>query len=297
MSCPQVCFTTLQNPQPTTTPLLTKWCFTPEPEENEVSTGYGAPPPSSYAPSSPVLPPPPPQQGFDLGNKEFIKHNNSNYSSPTRLLSRPASSSTTSTSIKPASTSAFPLRERGACLPTAALKLWGNPGWPNWRSLVDKQSKMFCFGTLILVKENHECQNTPLGTSPTKDLWLQIGWAFSSPTPGWWRDWYKLENWPGTQAGSMLRDLFSGIRNSASHWVQSASQPRVWKTSEWWVRLEMSFSGNDCINHISLSMFYGNMCPGMGGLLPLRITWTMTTLNTLSRYFANIHRMASNKSI
>ena len=160
MCCPQVCFTTLQNPQPTTTPLLTKWCFTPEPEENEVSTGYGAPPPSSYAPSSPVLPPPPPQQGFDLGNKEFIEHDNPHYSSPTRLLSRPASSSTF-TSIKPASTSAFPLRERGARLPTAALKLWSNPGWPDWRSLVDKQSEMFCFGTLILVKENYECLKTP----------------------------------------------------------------------------------------------------------------------------------------
>ena len=72
MCCPQVCFTTLQNPQPTTTPLLTKWCFTPEPEENEVSTGYGAPPPSSYAPSSPVLPPPPPQQGFDLEIKNSL---------------------------------------------------------------------------------------------------------------------------------------------------------------------------------------------------------------------------------
>jgi len=58
----EVCFTTLQNPQPTTTPLLTKWCFTPEPEENEVSQGYGAPPPSSYAPSAPVFPPPPPPQ-------------------------------------------------------------------------------------------------------------------------------------------------------------------------------------------------------------------------------------------
>ena len=144
MSCPQVCFTTLQNPQPTTTPLLTKWCFTPEPEENEVSTGYGAPPPSSYAPSSPVLPPPPPQQGFDLGNTEFIKHIYIHYSSPTRLLSRPASS-TTST-IKPASTSAFPLRERGARLPTTALKLWSNPGWPNRWSLVDKLWTMFCFG-------------------------------------------------------------------------------------------------------------------------------------------------------
>jgi len=55
----EVCFTTLQNPHPVSTPLLTKWCFTPEPEE-EPQDSYG-PPPTSYSPSAAVYPPSPPQ--------------------------------------------------------------------------------------------------------------------------------------------------------------------------------------------------------------------------------------------
>merc|ERR1711997_363189 len=46
----EVCYTTLKNPRKVSTPLLTKWCFKPEPIEK---------PPASYHPA-PAYPPPPP---------------------------------------------------------------------------------------------------------------------------------------------------------------------------------------------------------------------------------------------
>ena len=52
----EVCFTTLKNPRKVSTPLLTKWCFKPDAEEEtEPVQEYGAPPPPQY-------PPPPPTQ-------------------------------------------------------------------------------------------------------------------------------------------------------------------------------------------------------------------------------------------
>ena len=77
----EVCFTTLQNPRKVSTPLLTKWCFSPEENETEdIDTGpqssYSSPssfpppfPPQPLGPSvpsSPFIPLPPPDTG-DLG--------------------------------------------------------------------------------------------------------------------------------------------------------------------------------------------------------------------------------------
>jgi len=65
----EVCYTSLKNPRKVTTPLLTKWCFTPEPIEEEEPVPVYKPKPKSYGPPPPLykpkpknygLPPPPP---------------------------------------------------------------------------------------------------------------------------------------------------------------------------------------------------------------------------------------------
>ena len=58
----EVCFTTLQNPRKVSTPLLTKWCFSPEENETEdIDTGPATPPQPSYSSPSAFPPPFPPQ--------------------------------------------------------------------------------------------------------------------------------------------------------------------------------------------------------------------------------------------
>ena len=48
----EVCFTTLQNPRSVSTPLLTKWCFSPEENETTEEIENSAPPSYSSCPSS-----------------------------------------------------------------------------------------------------------------------------------------------------------------------------------------------------------------------------------------------------
>merc|ERR1711953_24293 len=60
----EVCYTTLKNPRKVSTPLLTKWCFKPEPIEKPSPHSYHPvpaypPPPPSRVP---VYPPPPPRR-------------------------------------------------------------------------------------------------------------------------------------------------------------------------------------------------------------------------------------------
>ena len=57
----EVCFTTLQNPRKVSTPLLTKWCFSPEENETEDIGTDSAPPQSSYSSPPSFQPPFPPQ--------------------------------------------------------------------------------------------------------------------------------------------------------------------------------------------------------------------------------------------
>merc|ERR550525_1115474 len=55
----EVCFTSLKNPRKVKTPLLTKWCFRPEPEEPEEPAPVYPPKPSlpMACPSSTTPPP------------------------------------------------------------------------------------------------------------------------------------------------------------------------------------------------------------------------------------------------
>jgi len=53
----EVCYTTLKNPRKVSTPLLTKWCFKPEPIEKPQPSYHPAP---VYPPQAPVYPPPAP---------------------------------------------------------------------------------------------------------------------------------------------------------------------------------------------------------------------------------------------